>query len=120
LAEEIEGSLGRYSQFEQTFGYFADGVSPSNATLPDGWDQRLIPFSNENTGGATGWCLEPHDLAFSKLAARREKDLKFVTALLRHKLVRSGKLLKLIGSVADPSLRERLTDALTMCRKRLE
>ena len=54
LAEMIEGSLGRYSQFDQTFGYFADGVSPSTATVPQGWDQRLIPLCNENTAGATG------------------------------------------------------------------
>lgn len=66
LAEEIEGSLGRYSRFDQTFGYFADGVSPTTATLPVGWEERLIPLCNENTGGATGWCLEPHDLAFRR------------------------------------------------------
>jgi hypothetical protein len=27
-------------------------------------------------------CLEPHDLAAAKLAAGREKDYEFVTALL--------------------------------------
>ena len=27
LSEVIEGSLGRYSRFDQTFGYFADGVA---------------------------------------------------------------------------------------------
>jgi hypothetical protein len=112
----IEGTLGELSMFHSTFGYFADGVSPSTATLPEGWEQRLFPLCNENTGGATGWCLEPHDLAFSKLAAGREKDLRFVTALLRHKLVRRSRLDKLIASVKEGSLRERLTDALAVCR----
>lgn len=28
LSSSIEGSLGRYSQFDSTFGYWADGVSP--------------------------------------------------------------------------------------------
>ena len=79
LVAEIEGSLGELSPFHQTFGYHADGVSPSTATLPTGWEQRLIRLSNENTAGAIGWCLEPHDLAFSKLAARREKDFRFVS-----------------------------------------
>ncbi len=37
MAELIEGSLGRYSQFDQTIGYWADGVSPETATLPVGW-----------------------------------------------------------------------------------
>ena len=46
LAKEIEGSLGRYSQFDQTFGYYADGVGPETAVLPKGWEDRLIPVSN--------------------------------------------------------------------------
>jgi Nucleotidyltransferase of unknown function (DUF6036) len=116
LSSLIEGSLGELSMFHTTFGYFADGVSPSTAALPEGWEERLIPISNENTGGATGWCLDPHDLAFSKLAARREKDLKFVGAMLWHKMVRPSRLLKLISTVSDRSLRERLHEALAVCR----
>jgi len=46
----------------------------------------LIRVCNENTKGAIGWCLEAHDLAASKLAAGREKDLDFVSTLLRYRL----------------------------------
>jgi hypothetical protein len=116
LAEEIEGSLGRYSPFEQTFGYYADGVSPTTATLPDGWRDRLIKLTNENTDGAIGWCLDPHDLAFSKLAARREKDLAFVAALVKFKMIRPSELRRLIDSVADATLREQLSEAMALCR----
>ncbi len=118
LSPEIEGSLGRYSQFDLTFGYYADGVSPDTATLPDGWEDRLVSVSNENTGGAVGWCLDPHDLAFSKLAARREKDIAFVAELIRHKLVRPSRVESLIASSADDSLRERLGEAWAICRVR--
>ena len=117
LAELIEGSLGRYSQFNLTFGYYADGVSPTTATLPKGWEERLVKLANENTGGAIGWCLEPHDLAFSKLVARREKDLAFVSALLRHNLVTLAQLQGLIKSEPDAGLRGRLTEALAICRR---
>lgn len=117
LSELIEGSLGRYSQFNQTFGYYADGVSPETALLPKGWEERLVKVSNENSGGAIGWCLEPHDLAFSKLAARREKDLAFVSNLLRFKLVHPSRLQRLIEAVEDDQLRAKLTEALTLCRK---
>ena len=58
LSDDIEGSLGRYSHFDQTFGYHADGVGPDTALLPAGWESRLVPVCNDNTGGATGWCLE--------------------------------------------------------------
>jgi hypothetical protein len=63
-------------------------------------------------------CLEPHDLAFSKLAARREKDLAFVSAMLRFKMVRPSRLEKLINSASDPALRQALTEALALCRGR--
>lgn len=108
--------MGELSAFHGSFGYFADGVSPNTATLPAGWEARLIPLCNENTGRATGWCLEPHDLAFSKLVARREKDIAFVSALLRHKLIRPSRLKRLIESVEDLELRGRLAEAFLLCR----
>ncbi|MBI4474726.1 MAG: hypothetical protein HY646_18790 [Acidobacteria bacterium] len=85
-AELIDGSIGEFSPFHQTFGYYAHGVGEETAVLPSGWKERLIPIQNENTGGGTGLCLEIHDLAVSKLAAGRQKDLRFVDAALRHHL----------------------------------
>ncbi len=118
LSEMIEGSLGRYSQFDLTFGFYADGVAPTTATLPPGWEARLVRVSNENTGGAIGWCLDPHDLAYSKLAARREKDLAFVANLLRFKMIRPSHLQELIRDTPDTALRDRLAEAFELCRRR--
>jgi hypothetical protein len=61
----IDGAIGELSRFHQEFGYYAHGVDDTTATLPTGWTDRLIPIHNENTAGATGWCLEVHDLAIS-------------------------------------------------------
>lgn len=63
------------------------GVGPETAILPSGWEERLIAVRNENTRGCTGWCLEVHDLAASRLAAGREKDVGFVAALLGYAMV---------------------------------
>jgi hypothetical protein len=115
LSPLIEGSLGELSQFHQTFGYRVDGVAPTTATLPPGWESRLVKVANENTGGAIGWCLEPHDLAFSKLAARRKKDLVFVRELIRHDLVSQVRLRRLVESAEDGVLRSRLVEALEIC-----
>jgi hypothetical protein len=82
----IDGAIGERSIFHETFGYYAHGVDETTATLPAGWRERLVRVENENTRGAIGWCLEPHDLAVSKLVAGREKDLTFVAGLLRHRL----------------------------------
>ncbi len=118
LSDMIEGSLGRYSHFDQTFGYHADGVSTTTATLPAGWEARLVKVCNENTAGAIGWCLDPHDIAYSKLAARREKDLAYVAALVRHKMIRPAAMEKQFAGTPDAALRARLTEAWGICRRR--
>jgi hypothetical protein len=86
-ADLIDGALGELSQFHETFGYYAHGVDDTTAVLPVGWQSRVIPLHNENTGGATGWCLEVHDLASSKLVAGRERDVDFLRILLRERMV---------------------------------
>ncbi len=63
LSIQIDGAIGERSLFHQTFGYYAHGMDETTATLPAGWQQRLAPICNENTGGATGWCLEVHRLS---------------------------------------------------------
>lgn len=83
----IDGSIGELSPFHEQFGYFAHGIGPETAVLPDAWKERLIPISNENTGGVTGLCLHPVDIAASKLVAGRERDISFVRGLLQHGLL---------------------------------
>lgn len=79
----IDGAIGEGSYFHEQFGYFAQGVGPETAVLPEGWELRLIRVGNEQTGGSTGWCLEANDLAISKYAAGREKDRKYTAELAR-------------------------------------
>lgn len=83
---EILDAIGEDSVFDKTFGYYAQWVDETTATLPKGWKGRLIKICNENTGGVSGYCLEPLDLVASKLAAGREKDLMFVGAFIKHSL----------------------------------
>lgn len=85
-ANLIEGTIGEGSPFHSTFGYHAHGVGPETAKLPRGWQQRLVRVASPETGGAAGLCLDPTDLAVSKLIAGREKDIDFVAALFRHRL----------------------------------
>ena len=80
-SDYIDGALGRDSRFYRTYKYYADGVSPTTATLPDGWEKRLTPICNANTAGATGWCIDAHDIAVAKYAAGRKKDLRYLRDL---------------------------------------
>jgi hypothetical protein len=84
LADKVDGAIGEASKFHERFGYYAQGVAPDTATLPRGWQRRLVRIENANTGGYAGLCLEVHDLAISKYVAGREKDREFTRELARH------------------------------------
>jgi len=116
LADLISGSIGEYSTFHNTFKYYADGVGPDTATLPAGWETRLIRFSNENTHNAVASCLDPLDLAYSKLAAGREKDLDFVGELCRHHLIKPSALLALLEQTVEEPLKKTMLERWQVVR----
>ena len=116
LAVELERNLGELSRFVETYGYYVDPVGPETALLPKGWETRLTPICNENTGGATGWCIDPVDLTIAKLAASRPKDIAFIKGMLKHHLIRPVEVQRLIDTFDDEKLRQRLTDAFAGCR----
>lgn len=89
LIDAIDGTIGEQSPFHELHGYYAQGVALTTAVLPLGWEGRLRPVECED---ATGYCLEPHDLALSKLVAGREKDFVFVEALRDHGLIHADTL----------------------------
>lgn len=93
LADKVDGAIGEGSRFHEQFGYYAQGVGPDTATLPRGWQRRLVRVENVNTGGHVGLCLEVHDLAISKYVAGREKDLEFTRGLARHGMTEKKTLL---------------------------
>lgn len=41
-ADKVDGLLGEASHFYAKYGIYADGVSPWPASLPSGWDERLV------------------------------------------------------------------------------
>jgi|SRR5580765_5484740 len=90
LATRIDAFLGEWSEFHEAHGFYVQGVGRDAAVLPAGWEDRLVAVSGPGTNGRTGLCLDPHDLCVAKLAAGREKDHRFVGALLRAGLVDLG------------------------------
>jgi len=108
-ADLVDGSIGEGSPFHSTFGYYAQGVGETTAVLPEGWRDRLVPVRNENTRGATGWCLEAHDLVLSKYVAARDKDVRFARAALAAKLVEPAELLRRLETMpVEDDVRERI------------
>jgi hypothetical protein len=99
LADKIDGAIGEGSQFHRRFGYYAQGVGPDTATLPNDWMQRVHRIQNANTGDRVGYCLDVLDLFLSKVAAGREKDREFCMALFEHGYVTPGQALKMVASL---------------------
>jgi hypothetical protein len=99
LADLIDGAMGEGSPFHDCFGYYAQGVGPETASLPVDWENRLMRIQNANTDLKVGLCLEPHDLAASKLAAGREKDWIFVAEMMASNIVQADVLLQRIASL---------------------
>ena len=95
----IDANLGELSQFHDTHGFYVHGVGIEAAILPVGWERRAIRVQNANTNKNTGWCVEAHDLAVSKLVANRSKDFDFVRVLIVEELVKPRKLLLRISQL---------------------
>lgn len=109
MAEMLSGSLGELSPFHNTFGYYGDGVSLATATLPEGWQGRLVAIDNPNTNGYVGLCLELHDLLLSKYFAARDKDHEFCLAVVQAHLADRGVLLQRLAAMPiDAAARARI------------
>lgn len=100
MVDMIDGNLGELSTFHNTFGFYVHGVPIEAAVLPTGWEKRAIEVRNENTRNYTGWCVEAHDLAASKLVAFRDKDRDFVRTLIVEKLIDSSKLYRRLDQLS--------------------
>jgi hypothetical protein len=92
----IEGSIGELSPFHESFGYYAEGVSPDTAKLPQGWEGRLVPVP---VGDVRGLCLEINDLVLSKWAAGREKDRDYARVAVQHRMVERSTLLERVQTM---------------------
>lgn len=88
LADQIDGAIGEGSDFHDAHGFYAQGVGPETATLPDGWIDRVHRIQNANTDLRVGLCLSVVDLFMSKAWAGRDKDREFCIGLLRHAFVK--------------------------------
>ena len=73
----------------------------------------MIPVCNANTNGATGWWLEPHDIAVAKYFAGREKDLRFTADLWEAGYIDPALLWERLRDTAmDPARRQAVEAAI--------
>lgn len=86
-ADLIDGALGQDSPFHSANGFYVHGLDTTTATLPTGWESRVVPVRPHPERAWVGLCLQGYDLAASKLAAFRDKDRDFVRVLLAERML---------------------------------
>jgi len=97
----IDGTIGELSPFHETHGYYAHGITDETVTLAKGWQERLVRLETPMTHGVVGLCLAPVDIAISKLAAAREKDISFVKIMVDNELIDVRELRALIQTLPE-------------------
>lgn len=121
LADRIDGAIGEGSHFHQTYGYYAQGVGPETALLPEGWIHRVHRVQSVSTNQRVGYCLDLPDLFMSKAAAGRDKDREFCIAMLAHRYVTPEQVLDLVAAMPlDDGAQRRLKAALRRWAKAVE
>lgn len=102
VSDLIDGSIGRYSLFHKTFGYYGDGVSPSTAVMPLDWRSRAVEYVTPD-GLATAVCPSANDIAIAKLTAWREKDQAWLREALRSGIAKADRIAALLRTALSPN-----------------
>ncbi len=103
ISDLIDGSIGEGSPFDEAFGYYAHGVGPLTACLPDDWAARAVRYEVANVPGVVCLCPEANDIALSKLCAWREKDRAWLAAGLSTGVLSLSIMAARCGSIANPN-----------------
>ena len=109
-ADLVDAVLGEMSPFHEDHGFYGQGVEITTATLPPGWEDRVVQTQIVGVPRPVSF-VEHHDLVISKLVAGREKDLAFASALIRANLVDTETLMLRMRSMAktiEPAAHDRL------------
>jgi hypothetical protein len=102
LSDRVDAELGPTSRYQQEHGVYVDTVPAGFPFLPAGFAERLLVI---DVGVLRARCLEPHDLAVSKLAAGRLKDHEMVAALIASGLTSPDTLHQRVAGVEDLRMR---------------
>jgi hypothetical protein len=118
-ASEIADALGEGSEFNETFKYYADAVSPMLPTLPNDWNKRLIKVDFDS--GVSAWFLDPNDAAISKYARSEPRDREWIRAGLQSEILSLPTIeYRLRETVMETDERKRAKDAIDEDRQWLE
>lgn len=116
IADLLE-NIGHLSTFDDTHGYYVDGVGPQTAVLPSDWRVRSKTYHSPATNGVVAIAPHPEDLAAAKLYAGREKDLEWVRAAYSAGFIDLERVAHRIAGLPDDAQRGRAVTLLDVMRR---
>lgn len=117
--KELDERLGALSDYQVANGFFADVLGLATVVLPDGWQERLVPFLDDE-GTPVALCADAYDVCAAKLVAGREKDLIFIESALTGDMIEIDELLARIRGLKDKVENDVIGDRLRRLAKFLE
>lgn len=83
----LDASLGQASPFDAEFGYYCDGVGRETAIMPSDWESRAKRYVSPAAHGVEAIVPDPSDIALSKVAAWRPKDVDWLRTAVAHRII---------------------------------
>ncbi len=108
---EITETLGMFSDYQETTGFYADVLGRATVVLPENWESRLVELKDEK-GSAIALCVEIHDVAVSKLIAGREKDFEFLQTAFQADYLQVEEFLRRVETILKQPAAQVLTPRL--------
>ena len=96
-------SIGKGSQFDKTFHYYADGVSSKTSIMPHDWLSRARLIENISMAGITVKVPDINDIALAKMCAWREKDIEWLREGVRALLITPSLMRERLSLLPDIS-----------------
>ena len=123
VAEEIADlleNIGHLSVFDDTHGYYVDGIGPHTAVLPEDWRDRSRLYTPPSAPGVVALAPHPEDIATSKLYAGRDKDLDWVGAAYAAGFINLDRVAERIDRLPDltETMRSAVLDRISIVRHR--
>lgn len=98
FVDVVDGSIGELSQYHQTNGFYAEGVSSFNDSFPKNYKNRLINFQYSDNPKDIVQFMNIKDVAIMKLRRMDPKDHSFLEFCIEKELFKLEDIEKIIDN----------------------
>lgn len=94
----VDGANGEFSQYHQTNGFYAEGVSSFNESFPKNYKNRLVNFQYSDNPKDVVQFMNVKDVVVMKLRRMDPKDHSFIEYCIEKDLIKLEDIEKIIDN----------------------